>query len=116
MARSRNCTSKLGRGECAVPRPNANQAKNANRLMDEVYREMFLLESHRPGAEMGLALALLRAYVRTESLSNPDEIRDWLKTICPIGLHMIENSLGEDLTCALEDKHRQNSGGSALPQ
>jgi hypothetical protein len=31
--------------------------------MDEVYREMYQLEARHPGAEMGLALALLRAHV-----------------------------------------------------
>jgi hypothetical protein len=77
---------------------------------------MFLLESHRPGAEMGLALALLRAYVHADSLTNPDEMRDWLKTICPIGLHMIEDSLGECLPCNLHGERKQNGGGSALPQ
>ena len=34
-----------------------------NRLKDEVYRQMFRLEESRPGAELGLSLALLRAWV-----------------------------------------------------
>ncbi len=47
-------------------------------LKDEVYRQMFRLETNRPGADLGLALALLRA---------------WLKKVCPICLLMIESSV-----------------------
>ena len=42
-------------------------------LKDEVYRQMFRLEESRPGAEMGLALALLRAWLAAES--NPESGR-----------------------------------------
>ena len=70
-----------------------------NRLKDEVYREMFQLERNRPGAEMGLALALLRAVVQTGSLSNPGEFQQWLKTVSSMGLRMIEASLGESSKC-----------------
>jgi hypothetical protein len=72
------------RGKCAKPKP-------VSRLQDEVYREMFLLEAGRPGAEMGLAIALLRAWVGMGR--GPDVDREWLKTISPIGLRMIEDSL-----------------------
>jgi hypothetical protein len=75
------------------------QSRASNRLKDDVYREMFLLESSRPGSEMGLALALLRAMVRSDSLANREEFREWLQTVCTIGLHMIEASLGESPKC-----------------
>ena len=64
-----------------------------NRLKDEVYREMLRLEGRRPGAEMGLALAILRARVASDTLPETRQDRDWLKTICPICLRMIEESL-----------------------
>jgi len=79
---------------------NAAQTRRANRLKDEVYREMLLLESNRLGAEMGLALALLRAVVQSDSLPHQEESEKWLKTVCPLGLQMIEASLGRGLKCA----------------
>ena len=75
------------------------QSRKANHLKDEVYREMLLLEVNRPGAEMGLALALLRAIVQSESLMERAEYRNWLKIICPVGLRMIEAALGEGCQC-----------------
>jgi hypothetical protein len=64
---------------------------------------MLLLGVNRPGAEMGLALALLRAMVQSESLIEQAEYRDWLKTICPVGLRMIEAALGERCKCGLNE-------------
>ena len=72
-----------------------------NRLKDEVYREMLLLEVKRPGAEMALALALLRAVVQCVSLSDQEDFAAWLRTVCPVGLQMIEDSLGENCKCDL---------------
>ena len=72
-----------------------------NHLKDEVYREMLLLEGNRPGAEMGLALALLRAMVQARSFGEQDEFGDWLRTVCPVGLHMIEASLEQGSKCDL---------------
>ena len=80
-----------------------SQVRKANHLKDNVYREMLLLEVNRPGAEMGLALALLRAIVQSESLIEQPEYRDWLKTICPLGLRMIEAALGEGCKCELKE-------------
>ena len=68
--------------------------------MDEVYREMYQLEIGRPGAEMGLALALLRARVAADCESKRDKEWDWLKTVCPIGLELIEDSLDRGGTVA----------------
>ena len=73
-----------------------SRSRQANRLMDDVYREMFLLESRRPGAEMGLALALIRAGVKADSLPENREVWRWLKRVCPICLTMIEESLERD--------------------
>lgn len=68
-------------------------SRAVHRLMDEVYREMYQLESGRPGAEMGLALALLRAHVSAGRSSRKGMDWDWLKTVSPICLKMIEESL-----------------------
>jgi hypothetical protein len=73
-------------------RANPRQVRGA-RIKDEVYRQMFLLEESRPGAEMGLALALLRAWLTAETKTANDEEREWLKQVSPICLEMIENSL-----------------------
>lgn len=67
--------------------------RRSNRLQDEVYREMYLLESRRPGSEMALALALLRAWNQSESLPQSDDIKLWLRKICPLCVRMIEDSL-----------------------
>lgn len=77
------------------------QIRKMNHLKDDVYREMLLLEVNRPGAEMGLALALLRAVVQSQAFAEQEEFREWLKTTCPLGLHMIEAALGE-LKCNLK--------------
>ena len=61
-----------------------------DRVKDEVYRQMFLLEERRPGAEMGLALALLRAWLAAEVMPQDGKDRDWLKKVSPICLEMIE--------------------------
>lgn len=63
------------------------------RVKDEVYRQMFLLEESRSGAAIGLALALLRAWLAAESKPTTDEERDWLKKISPICVEMIEAAL-----------------------
>lgn len=80
--------------------PPAPQTRKANRLQDEVYREMFLLESKAPGAEMGLALALVRAMAATTHMADRAEIREWLANICPHCLSMIERALEEYSLCS----------------
>jgi hypothetical protein len=76
-----------------VARPVSSRHVRGERVKDEVYRQMFLLEESRPGAEMGLALALLRAWLASGSKPAGDEERDWLKKISPICLEMIETAL-----------------------
>lgn len=103
MVRSGNRSSKAGRGvRPAAQAVKSPQTRKANRLQDEVYREMLLLESNRPGSEMGLALALLRAIVQYESLRDKRDFREWLKAVCAIGLRRIEASLAENSKCSLE--------------
>lgn len=75
------------------------QIRKMNHLKDEVYREMLLLEVNRPGAEMGLALALLRAVVQSQAFADQEDFGEWLKTTCPLGLQMIESALGEGFKC-----------------
>jgi hypothetical protein len=101
MARSGNRVQAMSTGsEGNPPRRIVARSRKSNRLQDAVYREMFLLESKRPGSEMGLALALLRAMVECEEMANREEIRAWLKTVCPHCLKMIEGALDEYARCA----------------
>lgn len=77
-----------------------------HRMMDAVYREMYQLESGRPGSEMGLALALIRARVAADRKSEKGGDWDWLKSVCPICLKMIEESLDRGSTAAsVMDRH-----------
>jgi hypothetical protein len=80
-----------------------SELREMNRLKDDVYREMLLLEGHRPGAEMGLALALLRALVQSHSFSTPGDFTEWLTSVCPLGLRLIEASLGDATKCEREE-------------
>ncbi len=76
-----------------VTQPNNSQHIHGERVKDEVYRRMFLLEESRPGAAMDLALALLRAWLGVHSMPAGDEEREWLKKVSPICLEMIEATL-----------------------
>jgi len=68
----------------------AHIARRSAPFKDEIYRQMFRLEASRPGAEMDLALALLRAWLAADSTLGSGEERQWLKKICPICVEMIE--------------------------
>ena len=78
---------------------SSNPIRRSNQLKDEVYREMYLVESRRPGSEMGLALALLHAWNETDSLPQDDEVKVWLRQVCPLCLRMIEESLDKGGAC-----------------
>jgi hypothetical protein len=65
----------------------------SERVKDEVYRQMFLLEEGRPGAAMGVALALVRAWIDADSKPASNEERGWLQKVSPICLEMIEASM-----------------------
>ncbi len=75
-------------------------SRRIHRMMDEVYREMYQLEAGRPGAEMGLALALLRARVAADLPLENRKDWEWLKTVSPLCLKMIEDSLHRGGTVA----------------
>lgn len=98
MSRANKTRSNTATGEevrASVSRLAQMQAMN--HVKDTVYREMLLLEVNRPGAEMGLALALLRAVVHAQSLvTGQAEFDQWLKSICPVGLRMIESALNRE--------------------
>jgi hypothetical protein len=67
-----------------------SSSRRCERLKDEVYRQMYRLEASRPGAELALAIALLRAWIASDSEAEMPQSREWLKKICPICLTMIE--------------------------
>ena len=68
----------------------------SGRIRDEVYRQMFRLEAQRAGAEMDLAMALLRAWMALCSEPQCSKEKPWLKKISPICLQMIESALRAD--------------------
>jgi hypothetical protein len=73
----------------ASTRPNNPRRTHDERFKDEVYRHMFRLEASRPGADLDLAVALVRAWLAADSGL---AMREWLKKICPICLSLIEAS------------------------
>jgi hypothetical protein len=75
-----------------MPPKNTARHRRMNRLVDEVYRQMFLLEERRPGSELGLALALLRAWIAADTQLESSNWA-WLKKICPVCLEMIEGEV-----------------------
>ena len=74
-------------------RPARSGPLRGDRAKDEVYRQMFLLEERRPGAEIGLALALLRTWQAVASNTTRNGERDWLKKVSPLCVDMIEAAL-----------------------
>lgn len=75
--------------KAANPR-NLCRPSHGDRLLDEVCRHMYRLEESRPGAELELAVALLRAWLDAASRSDGGERVAWLKGVCPICLQMIQ--------------------------
>jgi hypothetical protein len=71
-------------------RSSNTRQNHGERLKDEVYRQMFRLEADRPGADLALAIALLRGWLASFSEPGVPESTEWLKKICPICLRMIE--------------------------
>jgi hypothetical protein len=65
----------------------------SDQFKDEVYRQMFRLEAHHPGAETDLAVALLRTFVVAYSAGRSKKERLWFRKICPICLAMIEAAI-----------------------
>jgi hypothetical protein len=48
----------------------------SERLKDEVYRQMYRLEAHRPGAELSLSIALLRVWIASDSEAEKPQSRE----------------------------------------
>ena len=74
-------------------RSRKTHRSQSDQLQDEVYRQMFRLEESRPGSELGLALALLRAWLASASKPASSMDHEWLQQISPICLAMIEACL-----------------------
>jgi hypothetical protein len=51
---------------------------------------MYRLEASRSGADVSLAIALLRAWIASDSEADMPQAREWLTKISPICLTMIE--------------------------
>ena len=65
---------------------------------------MLRLEGGRSGSELGLALALLRAWIAIDANPECAENREWLGKVSPICVQMIEAVLKQKtptLPCAL---------------
>jgi hypothetical protein len=71
---------------------SGSSSKRSVRLKDEVYRQMYKLEASRPGSDMALAVALLRAWIASDSEADIPQEREWLTKISSICLSMIEAS------------------------
>jgi hypothetical protein len=65
-------------------------ANAANRLKDEVYRQMLRVEAGRSTAQLPLALALLQAWMTLGDQPFDSDARHWLRSICPVCLAMID--------------------------
>lgn len=83
-----------------APSPESSHPRRSEQFKDEVYRQMFRLEANRPGAEMDLALALLRAWQVVDTKSESGEERQWLRKVAPICMEMIEASLQQSDTAS----------------
>jgi hypothetical protein len=61
----------------------------ADRLKDEVYRQMLRVEAGRPAAQIPLAVALLQAWMMLEEQPCESEARQWLRTVSPVCVRLI---------------------------
>lgn len=68
--------------------------RNCDALKDEVYRQMFRLEEGRAGADLDLAIALTRAWMKLDADSRVASDREWLRRISPLCISMIEGTPG----------------------
>jgi len=65
---------------------------------------MFRMERKLPQADLGLAVALVNAWVASEDEPSTSESRAWLKTISPLGLRMIDAARTQGSSDAEGDK------------
>ncbi|MFP5226870.1 MAG: hypothetical protein ACLGXA_04525 [Acidobacteriota bacterium] len=75
---------------------NRVSARTADRLKDEVYRQMLRVEAGRSAAQLPLAVALLQAWMTLDSQPSDCEARQWLRTVSPLCLRMIGQSTPTD--------------------
>ena len=85
-------------------RKSTSRLRNADRLKDEVYRQMFRLEAHIPGADLELSIALLRGWIAPCPESEHTQLQEWLKKISPICIQMIEVQRGRNTLTNLFDE------------
>lgn len=74
--------------------PRKVSARTADRLKDEVYRQMLRLESRHASADLWLAVAVLRAWLALEKQPSDCEARRWLRRLTPVCLRLIEEAAG----------------------
>lgn len=86
------------------------QGPEIDPLRDEVYRQMFRVESGRPQAELRLAAAMLKAWSALETLPANDERREWLRRVCPVCVRMIESMMTGNKS-EQEEPSGKRSGG-----
>jgi hypothetical protein len=67
-------------------------ARTADRLKDEVYRQMLRLEAGHSAA-VPLALALLNAWTVCDGQLTNCELRLWLRRVCPVCMRMMTEAL-----------------------
>ena len=70
----------------------APAARATDALKDEVYRQMLRLEAGRPAAQLLLVVALLNAWMALERQRQDSEPRQWLRSISPVCLRMIQTA------------------------
>lgn len=74
----------------STSRLRTSQLDRGDKLKDEVYRQMYRLEAHKPGADLDLAIALLRGWLEQNPQTESTQLYEWLSKVCPICLLMIE--------------------------
>ena len=78
-------------------------AGSENDMNDRLMNVMYRLEASRPGAELALAIALLRAWIASCAEGEMPQSHEWLMKICPICIEMIEDAMNvsdTDKRCA----------------
>jgi hypothetical protein len=100
----------------AVAVQTASGRNDGERLKDEVYRQMFRLESRRPGADRDLAVALVRACAASYAMPRVTADLAWLRKICPICLAMIEAAMqGAELRATTDEQVDAEHRKTQLP-
>ena len=70
--------------------PSNTLRRHGDKLKDEVYRQMFRVEADRRGADLDLAMALLRGWLTLSSEPELSKLPEWQMKISPLCLRMIE--------------------------